>query len=88
MGPGAIGAIAAMLPFEEEAIEGSGVDDNDDDAEMVLFASPGIIKDDGGGVCDRSIALAGPGASSTASGDGAAGDATCSATWVGGGGTG
>ena len=70
MGPG---ATAAILPFEDEDIEGSGVDDNDDDADIVLLASPGIIKEDGGGVCDRSISLLGSGSSSTAIGDGAAG---------------
>ena len=39
-----------MNPFDEEAMEGSGVDESEDDAEIALFASP----TNGGGECTRS----------------------------------
>jgi hypothetical protein len=32
----------------DEAMDGSGVDDNDEEAEMVLLASPVMMSDDGG----------------------------------------
>ena len=38
-----------MNPFDEEAIDGSGVDESEEDAEIALFASP----TNGGGDCIR-----------------------------------
>lgn len=37
-------------------MDGSGVEDNDDDADIVLFASLMLMCEDGGGVCTLSMA--------------------------------
>mmetsp|Transcript_27086 Transcript_27086/g.59567 ORF Transcript_27086/g.59567 Transcript_27086/m.59567 type:complete len:128 (-) Transcript_27086:1507-1890(-) len=41
----------AINPFDDEAIEGSGVDESEEDAEIALFASP----TNGGGDCIRPL---------------------------------
>jgi hypothetical protein len=54
MGPG---GICEYPPLgSDDAIEGSGVEDSEDDAETVLLASPVMMSDDGGECAPRATA--------------------------------